>query len=149
MCANCRDTESLKHYNATGDKYETDFDCGWENGLICATHTNGKTCKDYEVKFKCPTIGTCPECAKWTPWLNREHGGLQDRELVGPEGHNPCSDHEPLDIQCRVRGTNQPWDQAGQKIRVKCTPSEGFACDIADQQIEQNCYDYEVRFLCP
>ncbi|XP_013401786.1 uncharacterized protein LOC106167531 [Lingula anatina] len=57
MCARCRDRWSLYHYYATGDKYNTNYDCSWENGLVCTTAVNGKYCKDYEVQFKCPTIG--------------------------------------------------------------------------------------------
>ncbi|XP_013401812.1 cartilage intermediate layer protein 1-like [Lingula anatina] len=152
MCAHCRDRVSYLHYYATGDKYNTNYDCSWENGLVCTTSVNGKYCKDYQVQFKCPSICTCSSCscAMWTSWLDRDNpSGNGDYEHVGTTGHNPCSNKEPIDIQCRVRVTKKPWDQTGQRIRVKCTPSEGFACVNSDQPPGQNCYDYEVRFLCP
>ncbi|XP_013401813.1 cartilage intermediate layer protein 1 [Lingula anatina] len=150
MCARCRDRDTHYHYYATGDTYNTDHDCSWENGLVCTSDVNGKTCKDYEVNFKCPNIGTCPACAKWTPWMDRDNpSGNGDAEHVGPTGFNPCSGHEPIDIQCRVTGTNQPWDQTGQVIKVKCTSSEGFVCENSDQPSGEFCKDYEVRFLCP
>ncbi|XP_013400493.1 mucin-5AC-like [Lingula anatina] len=150
LCTRCRDRVTHYHYYATGDQYNTDHDCNWENGLVCTTSVNGRTCKDYEVNFKCPNIGTCLACAKWTPWMDRDDpSGDRDAEHVGPTGFNPCSGHEPIDIQCRTRGNNVPWELTGQVIKVKCTPSEGFVCENRDQPSGQNCFDYEVRFLCP
>ncbi|XP_013401814.1 uncharacterized protein LOC106167560 [Lingula anatina] len=92
MCAHCRDVVNQDHYYDTGDTYNTNYDCSWENGLVCTTAVNGGTCQDYEVQFKCPTICTCSSCscATWTSWLDRDsQGGSGDYELVGPTGHNP------------------------------------------------------------
>ncbi|XP_013398042.1 mucin-5AC [Lingula anatina] len=152
MCAQCRAKRSRYPYYKTGDRYNTFHDCNWENGLVCTTSVNKKICKDYEVRFKCPTIGNsnCSRCAKWTSWRDRDNpSGSGDFEYVGKRGHNPCSGREPIDIQCRVKATKQRWYTAGQKIRAKCTPSGGLVCVNRDQPNGQLCKDYEIRFLCP
>ncbi|XP_038078529.1 mucin-5B-like [Patiria miniata] len=150
MCTQCRDTSNLNAYYTTGDAFNTGYDCNWENGLVCTTEVNTEVCKDYDVRFKCPNIGTCTSCARWTSWKNRDYpSATGDWEHVGASGHNPCSSKEPIDIQCRVRGTNQNWSDAGQELKTKCTPSEGLVCLNADQTSGQSCLNYEVRFLCP
>ncbi|XP_013416351.1 mucin-5AC isoform X3 [Lingula anatina] len=152
LCTLCRDKSDKTPYYSTGDKFNDGLACGWDTGLVCTTEVNGKSCKDYEVQFRCPVIGTCTTCgnARWTNWLNRDiPTATGDWENVGPTGHNPCNSHEPIDIQCREKSTEQPWDQTGQVFKNKCTPSEGLVCVNADQASGQSCKDYEVRFLCP
>ncbi|XP_033636832.1 mucin-5AC-like [Asterias rubens] len=150
MCTQCRDVSNQNNYYTTGDAFNAGYDCNWENGLVCTTEVNNKVCKDYDVRFKCPNIGDCRGCARWTSWLNRDYpSGSGDWEHVATTGHNPCSSKEPIDVQCRVRGTNQNWSDAGQEIKTKCTPSEGFVCLNADQPRGSSCLNYELRFLCP
>ncbi|XP_013399109.1 mucin-5AC-like [Lingula anatina] len=121
------------------------YHCLPSKGLACRNADNPEICKDYEIRYKCPSTSTT-----WTSWLDRDDpSGTGDWEHVGKTGFNPCSNNDPIKIECRVKGTNQPWDQAGQVIRTKCTPSEGFVCVNADQPSGETCKDYEVRFICP
>ncbi|XP_028416210.1 uncharacterized protein LOC114540129 [Dendronephthya gigantea] len=88
----------------------------------------------------------------WTSWLDRDDPSASgDWELYhsfAKEEHGPpCkAGFEPVDANCRVKGSNMLWYEANQNISIlnRCTP-RGFACVNSETQ---SCKDYEIQFLC-
>jgi hypothetical protein len=79
----------------------------------------------------------------WTNWLNQDDPfGTGDYEI---EFNGVCN--IPVDVQCRVIGSNTSFSSAADAEQVMIvSPTEGCSCVNEDNN--WSCYDYEVRFKC-
>ncbi|XP_078584278.1 uncharacterized protein LOC144866627 [Branchiostoma floridae x Branchiostoma japonicum] len=123
-------------------------------GFVCKKDDQpDNMCLDYEVRFCCPRT-----CARWTQWFDRDNiSGTGDWEILyalangNPVGLRPeypgqiCP--RPTDVEARVIATQQEASQTGETF-VYYDTANGFACRN-NQQRDQRCLDYEVRFCCP
>ncbi|XP_078681206.1 uncharacterized protein LOC144916087 isoform X3 [Branchiostoma floridae x Branchiostoma belcheri] len=115
-------------------------------GFVCRTQDqeDEDECLDYEVRF------CCPPCTHWTAWYDRDNpSGTGDWEtLTDLRKENPgeiCL--TPTDIQVRVISTGQDAFLTGETFAFYDVTT-GFVC-IEDEQDDDTCLDYEVRFCCP
>ncbi|XP_019631664.1 PREDICTED: uncharacterized protein LOC109475460 [Branchiostoma belcheri] len=115
-------------------------------GFVCRTQDqeDEDECLDYEVRF------CCPPCTHWTAWYDRDNpSGTGDWEtLTDLRKENPgeiCL--TPTDIQVRVISTGQDAFLTEETFAFYDVTT-GFVC-IEDEQDDDTCLDYEVRFCCP
>nr|XP_002740538.1 PREDICTED: mucin-5B-like [Saccoglossus kowalevskii] len=90
----------------------------------------------------------CPD-GKWTTWFNTNDPDTEgDYELVGMIRtiHDLCVN--PVSIECRVIGSESPYDETSGQGRITCEPDVGLLC-FNEQQQSKQCPNYEVRFFCP
>ncbi|XP_019626167.1 PREDICTED: cartilage intermediate layer protein 1-like [Branchiostoma belcheri] len=90
-------------------------------------------------------------CPGWTDWYDRDDPSYSgDWEYLSSlHREKPgqiCA--KPSGIQARVKGTNTPASQTGQKFHF-FDPQVGFVCRNEDQDGNNKCKDYEARFWCP
>lgn len=86
----------------------------------------------------------------WTVPMNGDNpnnGDGGDYETISAlqQKYQFCSKSMISDIRCVIGGTQQEYDQVGQK--VTCDRNEGLICNNADQTDGQ-CQDYAVLFFC-
>lgn len=67
--------------------------------------------------------------------------------MQAAHGNNACSSSSPLDIECRVKGTEAVYSSTNDVLEEACTVEEGIVCRSINQT-DSNCEDYEVRFKC-
>lgn len=91
-------------------------------------------------------VGIDPKQTVWTSWLNADlPSGVGDFETLSYFAQKGLTCPHPLAIDCRtVDGTD--FVAAGQVY--SCTPAQGGVCLNSQQPPDQDCKDYEVRFLC-
>lgn len=93
-------------------------------------------------------VPTAQAEVSWGGWINRDGpGGSGDWEdLAGHinNGDAPCTD--PVDVQVRRRSDDVNFLETGE-VPFLARPDYGFAC-TKDQQPDNACFDYEVRFGC-
>ncbi|XP_073319919.1 mucin-5AC-like [Pagrus major] len=103
-----------------------------------------------------PTTSPCPgghpmTCG-WTEWINL------GKPTPGPDGGEDESIHEiisagyhvcsaPVEVQCRaVLYPGLSMSQVGQS--VICNKDVGLICNNSRQGLQQECFDYEIKFEC-
>ena len=103
-------------------------------GFIC--RNDDQRCSDYEVQFKCQSY--------WTEWFDRDDpSGTGDWENL--VNFNVCSGQTPTGITARRISDKLPAEYTGQTL-LSYSPGTGLVCKNDDNN--QNCFDYEVRFKC-
>ncbi|XP_078584280.1 uncharacterized protein LOC144866630 [Branchiostoma floridae x Branchiostoma japonicum] len=133
---------------ATGENFVF-FDA--TTGFVCRKEDQKDgMCLDYEVRFCCPDV--VPDCpaGSWTPWFDRDNpSATGDWETLTPlRKENPgriC--FSPTAVHARVISTQVEASLAGESIHWYDTTT-GFAC-INEEQDDDMCLEYEVRFCCP
>ncbi|XP_072022392.1 uncharacterized protein [Amphiura filiformis] len=115
------------------------------NGGVCTAPDTCQCLKGFSGS-------TCENVAKgygWTEWMSRDNegtGGDDERLRFLRESNGKCDGVVPSAIECRtVSGI--PFDQSGQV--VTCNRRLGLVCDQDDQPNRMDCFNYEVRLLCP
>lgn len=86
----------------------------------------------------------------WTVPMNTDNpnnGDGGDYETIAAlrQQYSFCDQSMVSSIRCIIGGTQQGYDQAGQK--VTCDHNQGLICNNADQ-IDKQCQDYAVMFFC-
>ncbi|XP_035676170.1 cell migration-inducing and hyaluronan-binding protein-like [Branchiostoma floridae] len=98
-------------------------------------------------RFNWRVLGACP---RWTPWFDRDNPSVTgDWEVLShlrPENPGQIC-RSPIDIQVRVKGTGQDAFLTGEVFEFYDVTT-GFVCKKEDQP-DNTCLDYEVRFCCP
>ncbi|KAM9860598.1 mucin-5B-like [Aulostomus maculatus] len=102
------------------------------------------------------TTGPCPRgqhmTCSWSNWINLgppksgPNGGEKETiHNVISAGHHICS--TPDDVQCRaVLYPHLSISHVGQA--VICNKSVGLICNNNEQGLQQECFDYEIKFKC-
>nr|XP_033960423.1 mucin-2-like [Pseudochaenichthys georgianus] len=88
----------------------------------------------------------------WSEWINlgeptRGPNGGDDESIqkIISDGYHICS--APEEVQCRsVLYPGLPMSEMGQT--VTCNKDVGFICNNKQQGLQQQCFDYEIRFKC-
>ncbi|XP_034386333.1 mucin-5AC-like [Cyclopterus lumpus] len=131
---------------AAGEKiYRSDT----TTGFICRNRDQpDKRCKDYRVRFTCPSAYCGPNVC-WTKWFDRDNpSGTGDWELLSSlRRQYPgqiCPNPGAIEAQTL---TGISVAAAGEKI-YRNDISNGFICRNRDQR-DKRCQDYRVRFTCP
>uniref|UniRef100_A0A3B3BRR3 WxxW domain-containing protein n=1 Tax=Oryzias melastigma TaxID=30732 RepID=A0A3B3BRR3_ORYME len=122
-------------------KYDT------TSGFVCRNEDqNGGMCKDYRVRFSCPS-SYCTEKVCWTEWFDRDNpSGTGDWELLSDlRRENPGQICEtPQYIQAKADSVLGVFKR--DKFYIY-NPTKGFVCRNKDQKFT-DCWDYKVRFGC-
>ncbi|XP_078657641.1 uncharacterized protein LOC144903401 isoform X5 [Branchiostoma floridae x Branchiostoma belcheri] len=110
------------------------------------TSTASTTTKPFSLPMECPVAGA----DAWTPWMNVDtpadgDGGDYDTLEALHQKYVFCEDNMITQVECQVVGFAVPADMTGQK--VTCDVTTGLIC-INDLQLDQKCYDYEIRVFC-
>lgn len=115
-----------------------------QSGFACinSDQRNGQQCFDYKVKF---------DCGFYTRWYDRDDpSGTGDWETLAElnaEFGNVCQNYNIVGIEARRISDKVPAQYIGQVISAY-NPKDGFACMNSNQPNGQQCFDYEVRFVC-
>ncbi|KAL3066151.1 hypothetical protein OYC64_016155 [Pagothenia borchgrevinki] len=88
----------------------------------------------------------------WSEWINLgepttgPNGGDDESiQKIISDGYHICS--APEEVQCRsVLYPGLPMSEMGQT--VTCNKDVGFICNNKQQGLQQQCFDYEIRFQC-
>ncbi|KAF6715713.1 Thyrotropin receptor [Oryzias melastigma] len=119
-------------------KYDT------TSGFVCRNEDqNGGMCKDYRVRFSCPS-SYCTEKVCWTEWFDRDNpSGTGDWELLSDlRRENPGQICEtPQYIQAKADSVLGVFKR--DKFYIY-NPTKGFVCRNKDQKFT-DCWDYKVR----
>uniref|UniRef100_A0A3B3BJF0 WxxW domain-containing protein n=1 Tax=Oryzias melastigma TaxID=30732 RepID=A0A3B3BJF0_ORYME len=151
VCPNPIDIEATTLSGTPADQTgEVFFKYDTTSGFVCRNEDqNGGMCKDYRVRFSCPS-SYCTEKVCWTEWFDRDNpSGTGDWEdLSDLRKENPGKICEtPQYIEAQTTGlfsTSAPF--TGQKFYM-FNPTKGFVCRNNDQNSKE-CLDYQVRFGC-
>nr|XP_026692192.1 zonadhesin-like isoform X3 [Ciona intestinalis] len=153
-------------YTATGDVTTVAI----TSGVRCVNYQGGnRLCKDYRVKFCCPSSGTsshtstssmssgtstgikgtCSSSSKWTEWFNYDdpfgsgdRGDLESLTSIRRRG-KACSNPTAIQVQS-VDGV--AYTATGDVTTVAIT--SGVKC-VNYQGGNRRCKDYRVKFCCP
>ncbi|XP_035677719.1 mucin-5AC-like [Branchiostoma floridae] len=98
----------------------------------------------------CVPIKPPVRCTSWTNWFDRDNPSVTGdwETLSNLQEENPgmiCK--APTAIEARVVGTGQDALATGENFAF-CDATTGFVCR-KDDQPDNECLDYEVRFCCP
>ncbi|XP_030646371.1 mucin-5AC-like [Chanos chanos] len=108
-------------------------------------NNNGKH-NDYFSNSMLSQVHMCT----WSDWIsnsypNQTNGGdFESISDLAQSGEIPC--RKPTNIQCRMKATEIPYEQAGQT--VQCDVSVGLVCRNQDQTPVPQCSNYEIRVQC-
>ncbi|XP_078681744.1 uncharacterized protein LOC144916492 [Branchiostoma floridae x Branchiostoma belcheri] len=121
------------------------------NGFVCRKEDQKDgVCLDYEVRFCCPdVVPDCPE-GSWTGWFDRDNpSGTGDWETLTSLRRENMGQicFVPTAVHARVISTQVEASLAGEDWFAYDTTT-GFVCRIEDQEDDDECLDYEVRFCC-
>ncbi|KAM7423466.1 hypothetical protein PAMA_000019 [Pampus argenteus] len=115
--------------------------CNKDVGLICNNKQQGlqQECFDYEIKFKCYWINL------GKPTQGTNGGEDESIQNIISAGYHVCS--TPQEVQCRaVLYPSLSLSQLGQA--VTCNKDVGLICNNKQQGLQQECFDYEIKFKC-
>ncbi|XP_028256785.1 mucin-5AC-like isoform X2 [Parambassis ranga] len=103
-----------------------------------------------------PPTTPCPEgqevTCSWSKWINLgqptsgpDGGDNESIQKIISAGYQVCSN--PEEVQCRaVLQPDKSMSEVGQD--VTCNTDVGLICNNSQQGLQQQCFDYEVRFKC-
>ncbi|KAM8762761.1 uncharacterized protein AB9X84_007402 isoform 2-T2 [Acanthopagrus schlegelii] len=120
------------------------------------TTTTPSTTTETTITTGPPPTSTCPgghtmTCG-WTEWINlgkptpgTDGGEDESIQKIISAGYHVCS--TPVDVQCRaVLYPGLSMSQVGQS--VICNKDVGLVCNNSRQGLQQECFDYEIKFEC-
>ncbi|XP_030270539.1 mucin-5AC-like [Sparus aurata] len=120
------------------------------------TTTAPSTTTETTATTQPPTTSPCPgghtmTCG-WTEWINLGKptlgpDGGEDESInkIISAGYHVCS--TPVQVQCRaVLYPGLSITQVGQS--VICNKDVGLICNNSRQELQQECFDYEIKFEC-
>lgn len=112
------------------------------DGLICRnSDQDPATCEDYEVNFVCPDPDD-PDNEIETGWTD-----VDDPSYSGDVEPAPANAAEDgCRIEARVVGTEEIF--RGFRDKLYRFDRAGFSC-INDMQVDDQCDNYTVRYVCP
>ncbi|XP_058637797.1 mucin-5AC-like isoform X2 [Onychostoma macrolepis] len=144
--------------------------CNAKDGLVCLNKYQDIThqCFDYEIRVSCcdgncgsttaltpkiplftPTIGCICQWSDWmdfgSPTTGPEGGKMISIKRI--TGTYPSNCSAPTELECRAKLYPElSLSQLGQV--VICNAKDGLMCFNKNQDITQQCFDYEIRVLC-
>uniref|UniRef100_A0A4W6D050 Mucin 5.1, oligomeric mucus/gel-forming n=1 Tax=Lates calcarifer TaxID=8187 RepID=A0A4W6D050_LATCA len=102
------------------------------------------------------TPAPCPDghdmICSWSDWINLgkpttgpNGGDNESIQKIISAGHHICS--SPIEVQCRAAlYPGLSISQVGQA--VTCNKNVGLICNNRQQGLQQECFDYEIKFKC-
>ncbi|XP_034437351.1 mucin-5AC [Hippoglossus hippoglossus] len=118
--------------------------------------TTTTTTTETTTTTRAPTAGPCPgghdmKCV-WSNWINLGEptpgpsgGDDESIQKVISAGYHICS--APEEVQCRaIIYPHLAISNVGQA--VTCNKNVGLICNNKQQGLQQECFDYEIKFKC-
>jgi len=153
VCASPIGVEAQPVAGTTGSTEITHIDAN--EGFWCINEENPTDCADFEARFCCPAVSDEPdedgwysvnegECTdrtmSWSNWLNADDpAGEGDYETLAKFSRmDVCGN--PTGVQARTKGNDTD--------AIHLNLESGFWC-VNDENTDNGCNDYEVRFCCP
>ncbi|XP_060923656.1 mucin-5AC-like [Limanda limanda] len=118
--------------------------------------TTTSTTTETTTTTQAPTAGPCPgghdmKCG-WSKWINLGEptpgpsgGDDESIQKIISAGYHICS--APEEVQCRaIIYPHLDISNVGQA--VTCNKNVGLICNNKQQGLQQECFDYEIKFKC-
>ncbi|XP_062273741.1 mucin-5AC-like [Scomber scombrus] len=155
-CCSCQTPSTPSTANPTATPSTTTSQPHTTTTITTTTLTPTTTTPTTTPSSTTETTTTCPGghemMCSWSDWINLGKptagpNGGEDESIknIISAGYRVCS--TPEEVQCRaVPYPGVPLSQLGQV--VTCNKDAGLICNNKQQGLQQQCFDYEIKFKC-